>query len=456
MLKKLIVLLFITLCSQAQEVTTIKGTVKNFENGLISFTIYPSWEESPLEFYVEVDSMGRFEFQTILSAYNYIDINIGKVGYLFWMIKGGDDIYMLLDYNEPVESFFTNGKGAAKFLFMHDYYLQYELKLDPDYEVKTKHGLSFPAFVAYVDSLAQSKVNFLDSRRKTILDEFFLLKKADIIGKRNRQIVEYAQSKKMKPADVKKELEFFSVSPERQALSFEFNDFFDEWIDLNKQFQDFTALSLVDELNFIRILFFNGQMERPMAELKMHQKVLRFVENHTYLPEMQKGVDEYFDFVRNDKLKSIIKASIDRKKRFFDGFMLPLIPLTNTEGKEFKSKDFEKKFTLLYVYEDDCIICEDDFNYFELIRSNFDKKDRFQFYDIRLKGKSEESFEASFNNSLSAINQEQVMISLAFKESPAIYLVNPEGFVFGDLPEPALDEGRSLIKAIKSKMPQKE
>ncbi|SOE23979.1 hypothetical protein SAMN06298216_4348 [Spirosomataceae bacterium TFI 002] len=457
MIKKVLVILLLSVGSlNAQELTTIKGTIKNFSDGLISLTIYPNWEVNPVEHYISIDSSGRFEFETNLTAYNYIDLNIGKIGYLFWMIKGGDDVYLLLDYNDPIGSFYTSGTGGSKFLFMHDYFVNYEHGLDADLKVKNNYNQSLPAFVSYVDSLSQSKLKFLESKRKTILDEFFLLKKADIIGKRNRQIVEYAQSNNLAPADVKKNLEFFSVSPERQALSFEFNDFFDEWIDLNKQFQEFEALSLVDELNFIRVLFFNGQMERPMAELKMHQRVLRFVENHTYLPEMQKGVDEYYAFVRNDKLKATIKNSIDRKKRFFDGFMLPVVSFIKQDGKELKNKELEKKNTLLYIYEDDCIICEDDFDYFNLVASNFDKKDKFQFYTIPLKGKSDLFFEAKTNAELRPSNEDQIKTTFAFKESPGIYLIDTEGKVFGDLPEPALDEGRSLIKAIRDHIPKKD
>lgn len=458
MLNKLLLFWLISFgASFGQELTTIKGTISNFDGTSININIYPNWMENVTEHYIPVDSNGRFEFEATLQSYNYIDLNIGKLGYLFWLIEGGDNIYLLLDYNKPEETFFASGKGAVKFEFQHDYFLKYEFGKDAEYEIKRHYNLDLASFSSIVDSVAEAKQSFLQSKRKSLKDEFFLLKKAEILGKRNRQMVEYAQAKKIPLNEAKKQLEFYSVSPERQALSFEFNDFYDEWIALNKSVQDFTAGSLLDELKYLRTIFFTGQMERPITELKMHQTVLRFVDNHTYLPEMQKGVDEYEAFVRDEKMQKIVAASLERKKKFYEGFETPLISLIDINGKDFNNKDLKKNHTLFYVYHSDCIICEDDFEFFDLIRSNFDKKDRLQVYTIKLKADNEFDIDVESNEfSLIPTIPERFIKSFDVKKSPEIYFIDLDGKAFGDFPEPAFDEGRSLIKAIRDHMPVKD
>lgn len=458
MTSKIILFFCLSICSiYGQKLTTIKGTIKNFDGNTININIYPNWEQNGKEFYIEVDSSGRFMFEIILSDYNYVDLNIGKIGYLFWLIKAGDDIYLLLDYNDPIESFFASGIGASKWVFQHDYFLRYENAKDADFEIKTKYNLDLPNFVSFVDSLANDKQLFLEQKRSKVQDEFFLLKKAEIIGKRNRHLVEYALSKNIAAKEIKKFLELFAVSTERQALSFEFNDFFDEWIAVNKMSDNQMANSLLEELSYLTRLFYNGAIERPMTELKMHQLVLRYVENHSYQPEMEKGTEVYFEFVRNTNLKEKVVAALERKKSFFYGFTLPVLALTTRDGSEYKYKEFAKRNTLIYIYEDDCIICEDDFAYFDLIKSNFDRKDKFQLFTIPLKGNFDLN-EISADQEIQLIPQNEVLVreSLSIQNTPEIYFITEEGKVFGDLPEPSLDEGRSLLIAIKNFFPEKK
>lgn len=446
----LIFLLATALPITAQKPLTLKGTISNFQNKTINVSLYSDWAAPLQEFYFNTDEAGRFEFSHPIKDYAYVNLNIGKYGYLFWLAKGGDNIYMLMDYDEPDTSFFVSGVGASKWSFQHEFYQKYEKGNDLEFQVNQAQNKELPQFIAHVDSITKTQNEFLELKKEKILGEFFLLQKAEIIGRKNRWLTAYALSNRLEKASIADKLEFYSASPERQALSFEFNRFFDLYIDLEKRETDFEARSLSEEIGFIKNLFLYGKMERPIAELKVHQRMIDFVDNHVFTTEMEKAYQLYQDFVRNESIKSIVEKEVERRRHFKQGFALNPVILSNAD-QELRLKDLKKRNTLIYVFDTSCIICEEDFDYFKVVQNNFDKKEKFQVILIQNESADqmmqtpEHPFDIYQTSPKSYFNK-----SFSVKETPQVYFIDKEGRAFGDLPAPSDDEGRNLIKALKS------
>lgn len=434
-----------TFSVKAQRTTSIKGKISNYTDKNINIIVHNFPNNSEWNFYPQVDSSGYFEQDFVIDGYQYVSLNIGNVGKLFWHIREGDKLFLLMDYLLPDSSFYVNGLGDSKWKYLEKERIYLG---DSNFtDSKLREHLQFPIQESAIkfDSAFAIPLNFLENERESILPEFYLLRKADLIGQKNKWILSAARRNNADIHTVKKLLEFYSVSPERQAISYEFLSFFDEWVSFNKEKTGFKSLSLTDDLQFIYNLFTTGVIERPMAELKLFQRLLGEIELGILTTEKEKAYDYFKTVVRTHTLLEKMKEKVEVKTRLRDGFFVdPPVLL----GSKKTLPNWKKNNTLIYVYDSECLMCQEDLRVLSNIENAFEKKDKVEVITVFLE---REPWIEPSDLDLYPKNQKTFLTNFNVQETPTILLYLANGELSGEYPLPSLDEGRALINALREK-----
>ena len=436
----------------------LKGEVKNPTENKIIVTLYKNWVEVPEDYTLFLDVNNRFAFETSLNEIAYLDINYGLNGILFQIIEPGDDIYLKFDTNDFYGTFFPTGAGSAKWM----YYLNHRKKFDG--EIDTERALygylkkPFKEYSKALEKLKTEQLDFLDSFKDYFSEDFFRLRRADILGKMSEYKLDYLVSNG-KLDQVFKQFELKTIDPNLQYKSFYYGYFIESLVEAyrtNRSIEDIE--SILNEYTEIKYMFSEDMIGKPIAERLLANKINASLDLDGYSTQSEIVLRDFNEFAKNEQYRNYLTNKLAIIKGKSLGEPAPSFVLTATDESFISLKDFKGKNLLIVFWASWCQPCLNDLAYLPII-SNYFKAEKnlsiltvasdtpSDFMVVKANAISSSEFSARVDPN-SKFLKDYGIISI-----PSYVLLDKDGnWLKSDLIEPALDEGRGLIKQSEKKI----
>lgn len=453
------ILFFLTcLISQtaaAQEFFKLKGEVSNPSEDRIILTLYRDWVSVPEDYTLFLDSDNRFAFEVELNDLAYLDINYGLNGMLFQIIEPTDDLYLKFDGTRFYETFHPTGSGSAKWIYSLNHQKKFEIEKDAERDMYELLKGSFDAYKNELEILEEEQLAFLDKYKRNFSEDFFRLRRADILGKINKYklafLNEYPSSLS---GSIFNEFELKSIGSDLQAKSFDYGDFVESLLNQYKRGLNIIQVeSVSNDYTFLKYAFKKDLISKPIAERLMANKVVFALELVGYNSEIDALVRDYEVFAQNQSYKKFVayKQKIAKGKAL--GGPAPGFVLTSEAGDFVSLKDFRGENLLIVVWSSWCQPCLKDLTFLPIIENYFKSNKILKILSVSLDTPedylSAKSLGLAAGQSLRADPNGTFSKDYGIQSVPFYVLLGKEGNWLEDqLIEPALDEGRGLIKQL--------
>ncbi|MFT5887125.1 MAG: thiol-disulfide isomerase/thioredoxin [Arcticibacterium sp.] len=453
------ILFFLTcLISQttlAQEFFKLKGEVSKPSEDKIILTLYRDWVSIPEDYTLFLDADNRFAFEVELSDLAYLDINYGLNGMLFQIIEPKDDLYLKFDGTNFYETFHPTGSGSAKWV----YYLNHQNKFEK--EKDTERGIhellkgSYEEYKAELKILEQEQLELLDKYKRHFSEGFFRLRRADISGKINKYKLAFLN---MHPSalsgSIFNEFELKSIGSELQAKSFDYGDFVESLLNQYKRgLKIIQVESISTDYTFLKYAFEKDMISKPIAERLLANKIVFALDLEGYSSEIDALVRDYEVFAQNAAFKNYVQNKQKIAKGIALGGPAPDFVLTSGEGNFVSLKDFRGENLLLVIWASWCEPCLKDLTFLPIIENYFKSAKTLKILNVAVD--TPEDYLSVKSQGLAAGQSLRVDPNGTFSKGygiqsvPFYVLLDKEGNWLEDkLIEPALDEGRGLIKQL--------
>lgn len=454
MKKQLYVFIFLlsSLSSYTAAAFKISGKVKNATEGQIQLTLYRDWFSDPETFTVHLDTESSFYFEGKISEIAYIDINYGLNGLLFQIIEPKDDIHITLDENDFYSGLLVTGRGGAKWMYYQKQRLFFEEIFDTEREVTGLLSLPKEEYMSKIDLYQNQQLQILEDAKNYVSEDFFVLRRADIIGKMNTYRLKYF-TKNGFPTDVFGAFELPVISSKNQPKSFEFNQFVEDLTEAYKQANNKNDNELIEDYTLIKYLFEKGLIERPITEKLLAMKLKNSIINLSDDENLAILSKDFIQFSFDAALANDIKYYLSKYNTKVNGGPFPSFTLADVNGKFFSLSDYKKKYVVLMFWNSYCIPCQADLTYIPIIHNYFKKKAKLAFINIALDNQNDYQELAEEIQQVSRTARIETNNSLVKKVGvnniPYYILIDKEGnWLTDELIEPGYDEGRGMIRQL--------
>jgi thiol-disulfide isomerase/thioredoxin len=296
----------------------------------------------------------------------------------------------------------------------------------------------------------------LDKFREHFSDDFFLLRRADILGRMSQYKLDYLVSN----GDIDlvfNQFELKSVNPKRQNQSFEYGYFVESLVEAYREnLKNTTGDGLSKDYSTIKNVFTEDLIGKPIAERLIANKMNASLDLDGYSTKVETIFRDFKEFAKNDNYVTYLERKLGILKGKSLGEPAPSFVLTDSDGDFVSLKDFKGKNLLIVFWASWCTPCLQDLAYLPII-SNYFREDKNlsilniavdtpdDFNLVRANAVSSSEFSARVDPN-SKFLKEYGVISI-----PSYILLDKEGnWLKDDLIEPALDEGRGLIKQLEN------
>ncbi len=437
--------------SFAQKFFKLEGEISNRTEPKIIITVYRNWVEEPEDFYVSLDIKNHFYFEIALDEPAYLDINYGNEGLLFWIAEPDDNIHLKFDALKFTETFLPTGKGSAKWVFNHNYFKEFENEKDWDYEMARSVFLKKSDFTLKVDSLEKAQLDFLNQYKSKLSETFFILKRADILGKTEMYRLEYLVKSKTPNNILIKSFNTDLINENTQELSFEYGNFIESFLEALKNNSDSSTETNLDEYVFLKNCFAQNLVKRSILERILTNRIISYLENEGYNPETELITGSFKEFAKNNFYKNLVLSKFTKMRALQKGFEAPPVVFTDNMGKLFSLKDLHGKYVYIMVWSSTCGPCAADLKQLSIIENYFSSKTDLFFLNVAVDSNLEyltfmKDREVA-GKSIRIETSSRFLKDYEITYLPAFFLIDKNGMLIDQgMIEPSHDEGRGLIK----------
>jgi peroxiredoxin len=440
----------------AHQFFKLKGEVLNATEDKIILTLYRNWVEPPEDYTLFLDANNRFAFEVSLENMAYLDINYGLNGVLFQVIEPGDDIYLKFDPNDFYNTFHPTGIGSAKWIYYLNHRKKFEQKYNSERELYKFLKGNSETYTSKLDETARSQMALLDDFKSYFSEDFYRLRRADLLGKVGQYQLDYLVNNN-KLDNLFGEFQLKAISSKLQNTSFEYGNLVESLVEIYASNAPVKGKgSISDEYTRLRYLFENDLIGKPVAERLMATKISNFLDLEGYSVEVESVIKDYMKFSENILYINFISNKLNIVKGKFLGEAAPSFVLTGIDGNFIAKKDFKGKSLLIVFWASWCQPCMKDLTYLPIINNYFKESKNLQILNVSVD--TPEDFKAVAANAKAAgIYSARVDPNSNFLKEygvisiPTYVLLDAEGNWKEDkLIEPALDEGRGLIKQLEN------
>ncbi len=435
----------------AQKTFKIEGQITNRTESRIVLTIYRNWVEDPEDYYINIDTKNHFYFETILDETAYVDINYGTEGILFWIVEPGDDVFMKFDALNFEESLLFSGKGSANWSFSQLFRSKFELENDWEYVLANKLDASEKTFFATVDSLEKAALFVLDEHKNKLSENYFLLKRADVLGKADALRLQYYLNKNVKTETLLQAFNTATLNAKVQEKSFEYSSFLENYLESLKNSIDSVAEGNYSEYNFLKKSFEESLVKRDIVERMMVNRIMGWLEVDGYNEINNLIVGAFKEFSKNQKFTNLVLSKFTKLRDLKKGYKAPDVVFTGNEGQFISLKDQKGKYIYLLVWSTSCGPCTDDLKYLQIIKNYFEGKENLETINVAVDTNVDYlrfvQDKALAGISVRVDENAKFLKDYEVNYLPHYFLIDKNGMLIDEgMIEPALDEGRGLIK----------
>jgi peroxiredoxin len=432
----------------------LKGEVKNPTENKIIVTLYKNWVEDPEDYTLFLDDNNRFAFETSLSEIAYLDINYGLNGILFQIIEPGDEIYLKFDTNDFYGTFFPTGVGSAKWMYYLNHRKKFEAEVDTERAIYGYLKKPFKEYNKALEKLKTEQLEFLDGFKEYFSEDFFRLRRADILGKMGEYKLDYLVSNG-KLDQVFKQFELKTIDPNLQDKSFYYGYFIESLVDTYRNNRAIGELEgILNEYTDIKYAFSEDLIGKPIAERLLANKINASLDLEGYTSQTESVLRDFNEFAKNEQYKNYLTKKLAIIKGKSLGEPAPSFVLSATDDSFMALKDFKGKYLLIVYWASWCQLCLNDLAYLPII-SNYFKEDK-NLSILTVASDTPNDFRAVKANALSSSKfsarvdpNSKFLKDYGITTIPSYILLDKDGnWSRSDLVEPALDEGRALIKQL--------
>ena len=452
----LVILLVTALRPVAGSTFNLKGEVTNPGENRVLVTVYRNWVEDPEDYYLYLDKQNRFSFDLTLEETAYLDFNYGLNGFLFQIIEPGDEIFVRFDNNNFYESFHTIGKGSAKWVYDQNQRERFEVKRDVEKEIIALYEYPRDIFMKSIKAYEDEQLNYLGSFRKNFSEEFFVLKRADIIGKMNQLRLDYL-SPRVKDENLFEAFDLSEIHPDLQLKSFEYGNFVESLCEV----QMINAGLMEDGYDLTRVylqlkyFFEKDWLSKQMTDRILAAKLSASFLIDGYTPESEILVRDYANFATNPEYSRAISSKFAVLKGKEIGEPVPAFVLEDVNGRFISLKDLKGNYVLMLFWASWCDPCKDDLKSVPTVLNYFKGNQNIKVIQVAVDEKKD--FDESLINKGDQIRnvrldpKSKLLSSLDIKMVPSFVLIDKSGnWLETKLIEPGLDEGRGLIRQLEA------
>jgi thiol-disulfide isomerase/thioredoxin len=434
----------------------LKGEVQNPTEDKIIITLYRNWVEPPEDYTLFLDANNRFAFEIALDNSAYLDINYSLNGVLFQIIEQGDDIYLKFDANDFYGSFHPTGAGSSKWIYYLNHRKKFEQEIDAERELFSFLKGNSEDYYTKLDETAANQLALLEDFKKYFSEDFYRLRRADILGKVSQYKLDYLVTNN-KTDRLFENFQLKSINSKLQNASFEYGNFVESLVEIYNTSKSLKLkYGISDEYINLKFLFETDLIGKPMAERLMAVKLSNFLDLDGYSPELESVLKDFSVFAENNVYTIYLSNKLKIVKGKYLGEAAPSFVLTGTDGNFITQKDFKGKNLLLVFWASWCQPCMKDLAYLPIIDNYFKEAKNLQIINISVD--TPEDFKAvAAIAKASSLNSTRVDPNSKFLKEygvmsiPTYILLDAEGNWKEDkLIEPALDEGRGLIKQLEN------
>ncbi len=449
-----IVFLFAGFLSQAQSTFRLRGEVAHPQERSLIVTLYRNWVEDPQDFTLHLDDRNKFAFEILLDETAYIDLHYGDEGLYSWIIETGDDIYLRFDAEKFAPSFEPSGKGARKWAYLAEQKKRFEDDKDWDLEVQKLHKITRKGFYELTEYLQNEQIGLLNQYKAEVSDEFYTLKRADIIGKINQYNLEYLISNnlfaKQKPEDFNLKV----INPRLQSKSQDYGLFVESFLENYAESKNYNPKTHHQEFVMYRSFFTDLDLvQKSVMERILASKVVGYLDSDGYTEENELIVGAFQEFCRNRGYINFVVNKFNKLKSLKPGSEASPFTLNDANGRSVSLKDFRGRNVFLGFYASWCGPCLNDISFLPIVSSYFKDQKDLVFLSVSVDQESDFR-EFTQNQQITGVNlnignQSKVVTDYAAESVPRYYLIDKNGMIISEsVIEPSADEGRALIKQI--------
>jgi peroxiredoxin len=442
----------------AEKTFSLKGEINNPSENRVLITVYRNWVQEPEDYYVYLDKRNRFSFEMALDEIAYVDFNYGLNGLLFQIIEPGDQLFLRFDDQNFYRTFQASGKGAEKWIYDYKQKERFEIKRDVEAEIIKLFGQSKDIFMKSVKAYEKEQLDYLNESRESFSEDFFVLKRADIIGKMNQLRLDFL-SPKMKDASIFEAFDLSEVHPRLQTRSFEYGNFAENLCEVQMLNTGITGdtYDLMKVYLQIKLFFDNDWLSKPLTEKILATKLNSIFLIEGYSVAIESLVNDFRKFSDNPNSEyvKIINARFAVLKGKSVGQPVPYFAAEDEKGKYISLKEFSGNYVLLFFWASWCEPCLADMqaiptvlNYFKgnknlkVLQIAVDEKKDY-VASVAARGKQIKNLRVDPGNNF--------LTSLDIKTLPDFVLIDKSGnWLETKLMEPGLDEGRGLIRQLET------
>jgi peroxiredoxin len=440
----------------AQEAFRISGKIAGYEENSIGVTIYKNWVEEPIEYDLKLDKKKQFILETVLEDIAYIDLNIGEYGFYQWKIEPKDNIILNADYHDFRNTLKISGEGSAKFQYFLEQEKKFTTEKDWDYELQNLRKISRKGYFDLTNYLKTEQINLLNKYRKDLSENFYMLQRADIIGKYYNSELGFLMFHKIFSKEEIKTFDLKIINPKTQAKSLEFGIFIEQLIDnTNATAKKYPEDKLV-EIEAIKDYFESLDLvERPLLERIIATKVIQFIEKEGATEENKLMVGSFKNYAKNQSYINAVLKKINKYQQVETGRTVKNFILPDIKGNLISLKDFRGKNVILVNFASWCGPCVQDLEYLKVVINYFKEANDLVLIAVSTDTRDDfENFVKATKVSaiyLNAFDSEEYKQNFNTEFLPNFLLIDKSGTIIIDkIEEPSLDEGRSLIRQIES------
>jgi peroxiredoxin len=440
----------------AEKNFSLKGEITNPQENRVIITIYRNWVTEPEDYYVYLDKKNRFSFQMALSESAYLDLNYGLHGVLFQIIEPGDEIFVKFDNENFYKSYLPTGKGSSKWAY--DLLQKKKFEIERDVEKEITNLFQFPenTFMKAVKSYEDEQLDFLNSFKGNFSEQFFVLKRADILGKMNQLRLDYLSPRASDPLMPDK-FNLSEIHPLVQSKSFEYGNFVESLCEVQMLRSGIFEKGYDLTKSYLQLKYFfeKDWISKEMADRLLASKLNASFLIDGYTEDAEALVRDYEKFVSNESIGKEIAGRFAVLRGKEKGEQVPSFTLEDTDGHFVSLKDLKGKYVIMLFWASWCEPCKADLaampavvNYFKGSANLLVLQvavDEARYFDKSMASKAANVLNVRIDP------QSKLLTNLDIKTIPSIVLIDKSGnWLESKLIEPGLDEGRGLIRQLEA------
>lgn len=432
--------------SHAQNYVSLHGEITNPDQDFVTFTLYRSWHLEPETYRLKLSDQNKWIVELPLNEIAYCDLSFGANSLNMIKMEPDDDITLRFDNEDFYNSLSITGKGSHKWNLQMNLFRKYQQERNLDLEYSNVMSLNEEQFYEKLNELKREQLSDLENDSEWISEAYYKLEKADFTGQLKLRELGYFNLKNISIDSLKIPEDKDKIASKSFFLS---------------QFYETAALTYIDEkiselpkdleveyIKSLDALFPKFVIEKILSE-RIHEKLMIAGNNE----ETKLQVFSFLIYSDNELLNERVKGLLSRGESLQIGKMAPNFILKNKRGKYVSLSDFRGKHLILGFYENNCVLCLDDFEAFKIVDNYFKKQGQRDLAFVFVNTSQRSDFKNFFKKNkvlgehLNGHNDRFLENNYFIDILPEYYLIDSNGRVVANsIADPSADQGRALIR----------